>query len=50
MKKVKLIAFCKTRGYDVHDESDEIINKFLDTWVRSVEEGRVFNNLPSQEA
>lgn len=49
MKKVKLIAFCKTRGYEVHDESDEIINKLLDTWIRSVEEERVFNNLPFQE-
>lgn len=44
------IEFCKARGYDVHEQSDEIINEFLDTWVGSVEEERAFNNLPAQEA
>lgn len=47
--EISWIEFCKARGYDVHDESDEIINEFLDTWVGSVEEERVFNNLPAQE-
>lgn len=43
------IEFCKARGYDTHDNRDEIINEFLDTWVGSVEEERAFNNLPAQE-
>lgn len=48
-EEISWIEFCKARGYDVHDESDEIINEFLDTWVGSVEEERAFNNLPAQE-
>lgn len=43
------IEFCKARGYDTHDNRDEIINEFLDTWVGSMEEERAFNNLPAQE-
>ena len=41
--------FCKARGYDIHDQSDEIINEYLDTWVGTVEEEHAFNNLPAQE-
>lgn len=41
--------FCKARGYDCNTNDDEIINEFLDTWVGSAEEKRVFNNLPALE-
>lgn len=41
--------FCKARGYNVNDYSEEIVNEFLDTWRGSVEEERAFNNLPALE-
>lgn len=47
--EISWIEFCKARGYDIHDNRDEIINEFLDTWVGSMEEERAFNNLPAQE-
>ncbi|MDE5871182.1 MAG: hypothetical protein K2H22_04445 [Muribaculaceae bacterium] len=43
------IEFCKARGYDIDDQSEEIVNEFLDTWRGSVEEERAFNNLPALE-
>lgn len=48
-EEISWIEFCKARGYDIHDDRDEIINEFLDAWVGSVEEERVFNNLPAME-
>lgn len=48
--EISWIEFCKARGYDMHDNRDEVINEFLDTWVGSVEEEHAFNNLPAQEA
>ena len=48
-KEISWLEFCKARGYDAHDESDEIIKEFLDTWVCSAEEERAFNNLPARE-
>lgn len=48
-QEISWVEFCKARGYDTHDNRDEIINEFLDTWVGSVEEERAFNNLPAQE-
>ena len=48
-EEISWVEFCKARGYDIHDNRDEIINEFLDTWVGSVEEERAFNNLPAQE-
>lgn len=47
--EISWIEFCKARGYDMHDDRDEVINEFLDTWVGSVEEEHAFNNLPAQE-
>lgn len=49
-EEISWVEFCKARGYDVHDEDEEIMNEFLDTWVGSVEEERVFNNLPAQRS
>ena len=48
-EEISWIEFCKARGYDTHDNRDEIINEFLDTWVGSIEEEHAFNNLPAQE-
>lgn len=48
-EEISWAEFCKARGYDIHDNRDEIINEFLDTWVGSMEEERAFNNLPAQE-
>lgn len=48
-EEISWIEFCKARGYDIHDNRDEIVNEFLDTWVGSVEEEHAFNNLPAQE-
>ena len=47
--EISWIEFCKARGYDIHDNRDEIISEFFDTWVGSVEEEHAFNNLPAQE-
>lgn len=49
-EEISWVEFCKARHYDPHTEDEEIINEYLDTWVGSVEEERVFNNLPAQEA
>lgn len=48
-EEISWVEFCKARHYDPHTEDGEIINEYLDTWVGSVEEERVFNNLPAQE-
>lgn len=48
-EEISWVAFCKARGYDTNDNSEEVINEFLDTWVGSVEEEHAFNNLPAQE-
>lgn len=41
--------FCKARGYDVHDHSDQVVNEYLDTWIGSTEEEKAFNHLPAVE-
>lgn len=46
-EEISWVEFCKARNYDPHAEDDDIINEYLDTWVGSVEEERVFNNLPA---
>ncbi len=46
-EEISWIEFCKAPGYDVHDQNEEIVNEFLDTWRGSVEEERAFNNLPA---
>lgn len=48
-EEISWIEFCKARGYDVNDDSEEIVNEFLDSWRGSVEEERAFNNLPASE-
>lgn len=47
--EISWIEFCKAKGYDVNDNSEEIVNEFLDTWRGSVEEEKAFNNLPALE-
>lgn len=48
-EEISWVGFCKFKGYDVHTQDDEIKNEFLDTWVGSAEEERMFNHLPAQE-
>lgn len=48
-EEISWIEFCKARGYDADDHSEETVNEFLDTWVGSAEEERAFNNLPAVE-
>lgn len=48
-EEISWIEFCKAKGYDVNDNSEEIVNEFLDTWRGSVEEEKAFNNLPALE-
>lgn len=47
--EISWIEFCKAKGYDVNDNSEEIVTEFLDTWRGSVEEEKAFNNLPALE-
>ena len=47
--EISWIEFCKARGHDIHDSSDETVEEFLNTWVGSAEEQRVFHNLPAME-
>lgn len=38
-EEISWIEFCKARGYDLNDNSEETVNEFLDTWRgSSVEE------------
>lgn len=30
--------FCHARGYDIHNNTDQAINEYLDTWRGSAEE------------
>lgn len=48
-EEISWIEFCKARHYDPHTEDEEIINEYLDAWVGTVEEERVFNHLPALE-
>lgn len=48
-EEISWIEFCKAKGYDVNDNSEQVVNEFLDTWRGSVEEERAFNNLPALE-
>lgn len=48
-EEISWVEFCKARGYDSDNHSDEIENEFLDSWVGSVEEEKAFNRLPAIE-
>ena len=37
-EEISWIEFCRDRGYDVDDNSEETVNEFLDTWRGSTEE------------
>ena len=48
-EQVSWIEFCKARGYDSETSDTAVIDEYLDTWVGSIEEEHVFNNLPAME-
>lgn len=37
-EEISWIEFCKARGYDIHNATQQMEIEFLDTWVGSVEE------------
>lgn len=48
-EEISWVEFCKARHYDPHTENEDIINEFLDTWIGSADEEKMFNNLPAME-
>ncbi len=37
-EEISWVEFCKARGHDLDDNSEEVINEYLDTWVGSAVE------------
>lgn len=40
-EEISWVEFCKARGHDLDDNSEEVINEYLDTWVGSAVEEKI---------
>lgn len=40
-EEISWVEFCKSNGYDLNDNREEVINEYLDAWVGSAVEEEI---------